>query len=457
MTASVMFIADPPQSVRYNALVGPSGWVAVIGDRLSESYSSGQTTTYECTTGGATVGGFSPVGANPYNWGSSVWTQITPTSWANAATILYGDMVNYIDANAHHVAPSRVFTPHLLRAPIAVVFVDPATMLPTTGRIPYNVTEEPVAHFGLPATGGYHCRPKFGYAPSGYPSVPVVDGVIDSTLLVDSFRRMRGVTFNPVSTGTNSWTWRNDGGVAINVNVPPNVSSITCQSFLNTAGKENSEQFGIHLEHVLGSTVLPSPSYLTSQGLLWAQTLAYVSDNNFAATPWTRGMQSAISRADSTYRDGAASAPDTNHSYLFGGQGRTSPGALRVSPQFFIHNNLTGARTLKFRFLTDSPWENDITNADAWIEVFYPSSGANAKYSLITTEAANWGVPACSKSMLTVDSATWTYNTIYYPTAWRIDLSFSPQRVGFILLRFVMASRKLGSAIVFLDPFVEIV
>lgn len=219
---------------------------------------------------------------------------------------------------------------------------------------------------------------------------------------------------------------------------------------------EMDRLFGVHITHNAGAAGLAAPSYASDQGWLNDPPIAHVSENAYTPALWARGMQSAVSRSLTTYRDGAAPASDDDQSLLWGGQQNLFYGALRVSPWFFIHNKLTGSRTLTFHFLTDSPYDKELSDLDIWLECFYPSSATTARYSLATTENSNWGCPAAVPTVLAADAATWTYADIFFPTAWKLVLSFSPQRVGMLFVRVQAASVRIGRHVVYLCPYVDI-
>jgi hypothetical protein len=328
-------------------------------------------------------------------------------------------------------------------------------MMPRTAKkkIPF---QDGRVFFGQLEQGEFHARSRLGYA-SVAPSIgdpyPVIDAKGTTLSGGGGAKEWRGVEITTAASGSLSYEAI---GVAVKI-IAPNAASIS-PNMLRYMGEERVRRFGAHLEHALGSSQLAN-LYLTtptSEQGLYNIPAAYTSDNSFAQGVQQQGSLGALIRTDTIYRTGAASAPDTDHSYLFAGLSNCVPATMRTSPFFLFHNTLTGSRTLTLRFLTDSAWDNDITNLDIWADVFYPSSATNPKYSLATSENANFGVPAAVPTAVATDSSGWTYSGIFFPTAWKIEIALSPQRVGFFFIRFNIASIKLSRYLTYIDPFFAI-
>jgi hypothetical protein len=477
MTATVHFMADPPQGARFGSLGvdGPYTHYAqktdwLVGDRLSHVGSTFETSTYRCTTGGTVTLGtlFNPAGASPYNWGASVWTKITADSWANAATKARHECLNYIDCNARLLTQFQIAPGYLdYYGPFALIFVEPSTMLPRTGRqyiMPFS--NDPESHiapifFGNMGMNGwsYHSRSRLNEVPvNSFPSgtsqfeINAVDAV--GTVNVGGFdaRSWRGCNITSVYAGSASVELL---GVA-NTFTFPNASAVTA-SATPYATVENYDIFGNHINHpgtssILGVNVMGSAP--STGRLLYSHSLTNLSDNTYVQdrkNAW--GSQAALVVVTNIYRDGAAFSGNSNHSLQFGGTKNAGPGGMRVSPFFFWHNTLTGARTLTIHFLTDSPSEGEISDIDIWPEVFYPSSATTPKYSLATGENANWGVPACTKAYWPTDTDTWTYSGIYFPTAYKMTVTMTIQKAGMLFIRLNMAGRRLSHWNTYICPF----
>lgn len=470
MAALVHFVADPPQWVRFR----PFGFANnqpsqayQAGDRLSEIVAAGTFTNYRCTTPGtANSSAFAPNGVSPFTWGASVWTAIgSAASWADAATLCRRDYINYIDCD-HCVSITSLSTagpsgPSTVadKGALAYVFVDPGTMLPRTATraIPNPIGK---VFFGnLAQARGFHNRSRLGYASAAPPITTVVGsestvdavGTVSSAVSVAGDVGWRGVE---LTTTTTTALTAVVNGVAVKINAQ-SAASVTGSA--PRVQQEAARRFGVHVNHSMVGTVLGVYNTTpTSESALYAVPAAFISDNAFAQGAAQWGSLGALQRTTSVFRTGAAVAPDVNHSFQFGGLSNCGPATLRTSPFFLFHNTLTGARTLTLHLFTDSPWDNDLTNLDIWADVFYPSSATNPKYSLVTSENANWGVPAAVAAALATDAAAWTSSGVFFPTAWKIAIALTPNRAGFIFVRFNVGSVKLARNLLFIDPFFEI-
>lgn len=478
MAALVHFIADPPQWARFQrASPQPPGGAGyewsngdyLVGDRLSHWHTgTGAYSNYRCTVAGNPGGaGWIPNGASPYVWGGTTWTLIAggATSWADAGTRARDSYINYVDCNLRgtndlpngSLAVNSILT---VRGPLAYIFVEPSTMKPTPSvRDIIGFGTGPIFFPSIGSVGGFHGRNRFGSALPLEPKLGIdTKGEAFGTSGPYSWGNYtaRGVDVRYKWNGTFTYFL---GGVANKVDTTGTSGTLVLSENGLSITEGGQHRFGVHVEHGGGATLLGANVYSTlpvQQQRLFSSPLAYTSDASFAQGQSQWGSQGSLIRVSNIYRTGAASAPETDHSYQFGALALCTPGVLHTTPFVLFHNTLTGARTLTLHVLTDSPWDNDFTNLDLWADVFYPSSATNAKYTLITSENANWGVPAAVGTVLTTDSAGWTYSGIFFPTAFKITFSISPQRAGFIFVRFNIGSYKASRYLVFIDPFFEI-
>ena len=487
MAAPVHFVADPPQIARFRRIDSSATeqmtggtWQYEVGDRISAMHTTtGIVSNYRCTTAGlGGAGSFLPNGAASYTWGASVWTLIGSSSWGDAGTLVKVDCINYIDCNTE-VCPTAMqssFLPTGSRDVIAFIYVNPATGMPSTGRRVFQMgggfqSGNAPVFFPLLGTGrSFHSRARLGFVggipgaeiTGQVPEIAVIDAEGDAVSAAASFNQedignpaWRGVNIRFTSVATRSTLYPIGVATKLTVVAAPNpVASVPVPSYISAL-----HRFGVHIEHNKVSTLLGSGIYSSTptSGLhTFNLPAAYISDNSFQQGAGMWGSVCGLARSEVVYRTGAAVTPDTDHSYQLGGLTQCTPATMRVTPFFLFQNTLTGARTLTLRFLTDSPFDNDITNLDIWADVFYPSSATNAQYSLATSENPNFGVPAATGTVLATDAAAWTYSGIFFPSAWKITIALSPQRAGFLFIRFNVASLKLSRYLLFLDPFFEI-
>lgn len=474
MAITPVFMADPPQFIRTGTSNTDDGVYCALGDRWSKQY-TGVTYTYKCTTPGTPDPGgwFNPgAGVTPFTYGTSVWTLVTPSSWANAATMPYKDSLHYVDCNARF--PFTWYTGGYsddLPAR-AVIYVEPSTMRPRNGwSLPtydpqYNYSdpsndggtaaEHGTTFFGAFNATNYHGRRRFGDArtvTNFFAANPRVDVTADFTTGDASQlgASSRGVQITTAASGAVGLPTQ---GVAVTLNAP-NASSVSVNLLSAVTEKENSHVFGVHTNHSVGGVLNPqfTPNGSTN---LFRTAPAYMSDNSNPPLRSVMGSSCALSTTSVTYRDGAATGGDEQFSFLTGGHKFASFGAMWLFPFIYLQNTLTGTRTITVHFLTDSPFDNDLTNMDIWLDVFYPSSNTTPKYSHASSEHANWGVPGVAGTALTADASTWTAPTIYFPTAFKISVTVTIQKAGMLLLRPVLAGRKISQYVLFMCPYVDV-
>lgn len=447
MSVTVRYVADPPQWKERG--IGSAAWNTAysLGDRLSISnstYSSGA--TFECTTAGTSSGStFNPT-ASPYAWGTSQWTLVTSDSWAKAATRMLLNAVNYVDCDSTY--PDMVFAASTTSP---VVFVEPTTMKPRNGRFVSGreTDRNRMTFFGYSFNSRFHSKRRFGdviSTPSNFFG-PFIDFEGESA--------NQSLTLSAGSRGGR--VVRNAPGQS--VTIYDGLSATRVDISAATGANIGFQHFGLHVEHSLGSDQLSGiGGQLTTRGdfLLTDPPNGYVSNNAYTSGFGILGSACSFGKNLQTYRDGAAGGLE-EFSLAFGGHKNASYGAMWMSPFLYHYNTLTGSRTVTLHFITDSPHNKSLTDADIWLDCFYPSSNTTAQYSLSTTENANWGAPACSKSVLSLDTGeTWTAPSIYYATKWKLSVTVSIQREGFLLLRLIVASKKISRNVTFVCPYIDV-
>jgi hypothetical protein len=461
MSITPHFVADPPQWIKRRFFTYTDTYIWELNDVVGWLDGSGgvtaDTLTYKCTTAGTGSGVFNPASAATYTWGTSEWTKITSSSWANACPIGRKDLINYVDCNATKASSNRG---------AAIIYVEPSTMRPRVGRkiitpgggslqYPSDGYHGPT-FFGPIGYTHYHTRPRFGETVTV--SATVIDGVdltgdVPSVSSIDT-ENARGLTLNITGSGTRSVTTT---GVAITQTITGGAVPSVAALSINLQDLER--RFGVHVNHNEGSTIFGgmTGTYSYAGQYLYRSPDAFISDNSFTPpNPSMRGSLCTIQRTPATYRDGAAGS-DPVFSLLFGGMTNANYGSLWMSPFIYLHNTLTGSRTVTIHFLTDSPRETDINDTDIWFECFYPSSNTTPKYSLASNENANVGVPACTKTAVPTDAATWTAPTIYFTTAFKLNLTMTIQRAGILMLRVNVASMKLSRHVLYMCPYIDVV
>lgn len=471
MAITPWFMADPPQYTRTKTLGVTDGVYCALGDRWG--YRNLDTVyTYKCTTAGAPGVSWTPGGTSPYTFGSSVWTLVTPDSWANATICAQADKVIYIDCES--MFPYMEFDAMYYRSdPFArcIVSVEPTTMRPRNMRVSedryWNVAtnlapdsgfQPAIAFFGPVDDTNFHGRQRFG-DPNPFlrfktsnPPTPRID--IRGTFTSPNFswtNRDGSRGMNLTYLGGDSMAMPSTG-VAITLNAP-NLSSISGSIIPSTV--EDARRFGLHTNHGLSAVLAPSYKSVGARNLFQTMS-AYVSENSSPMTHYGEGSACTLAKRTTTYRDGAATGGDEAFSFQWAGNANASYGAMWMTPFIYLQNTLTGSRTITVHFVTDSPFTNDITNADVWIDCFYPSSNTTPKYSFVSSENSNWGAPACSKTQVPTDSATWTTPTIYFPTSFKLQVTCTIQKAGMLLLRMCCASQKLSRYIVYMCPYIDI-
>lgn len=473
MSVQIVFIAAPPQCVRGLLSTAQTSKAYEVGDRLSVRNTSNNTIyTYRCTVAGTSaVSAFAPNGVASYGWGTTTWVLITPSSWADAATHCYPDAVCYLDSCAltsqFMASIDGLFSTSVaMEGAIAVISVDVGTMRPTQGA-PSNSGNGITLSDGVygqlrggtptffAAGATFHVRPKLGYSIS--PSrAGGIDLDVDLIGTVFQLSFLRGAKVR-VSGATAAIGTLNAGGLghAATFDATAVPGSVTLSP--GNGRSEGMHQFGVHVEHNMVGTILPAPNYPVSGNFLDGVPAANVSDNNFTPTPYAWGSQACYVESPSVYRNGAAPAGDPNRSLNFAGGTVCDFATMQVSPWLYLHNTLTGSRTLTAHVLTNSPFDGDITDLDLWMEVFYPSSATTPAYSLATTENPDWGAPAAVGTPLPVDTATWTYaGVLAFPQLLKLQLTINIGRAGVIFLRFQKASFKLSRYLTYICPYPDV-
>jgi hypothetical protein len=450
MSVTVSYFADPPQYARLGRTYLYSTDTPQVGDKLY--YSSGITLYfYRCTTSGTPTPGssFSPSGGpTTYNWGTSVWTRITALdSWDNAgyAYALASGDVGYIDymSRAVDLAGTTVCA--------AYVCVDRNTMLPRHAlySVGHNTGGDSVLffHYGTESES-YHGKTTFGFLATGTDLDKAVDSDYRSVGGYSGMNYSRGIrgavsSANGIGGRSNS--------VAITVD---NAYQYAATPSITTAAYDSC--LGVHFNlNSPGQVFTTSIAYTVHsvKATLFSGNSGYVSENNYSQ-PFRRsyGMVSDLVTKTNVHRNGQAQ----DVSLVLSGLAVASPGAMHVSPFFYVQNTLTGTRTVTMHFLTDSPYELDLYDTDIFMDVFYPSSNTTSLYSMATSQNTNFGVPNCAKTQVTSDAATWTYSDIFYPTAFKLSVTMSIQKGGVLMVRFNVASPKLTMHNLYVCPFIEV-
>lgn len=155
-----------------------------------------------------------------------------------------------------------------------------------------------------------------------------------------------------------------------------------------------------------------------------------------------------------TYRNGAAPTGSENGSLRWVGTGNANS-APWTSGYIYLFNSLTGARTLKVFFYTDSLYVGDITNKDMWVEVFYPNAAASG-YVMADTANANWGIPNVVGTVIPASAETWTTNQTGTFQKLEIAVALTIGRAGMIAVRLRNLSNRVGLSKIFVDPYMTV-
>ena len=468
----ICYIAAPPQLGRTGSLY-PGTYE--VGDRLTchNLYGSTYSDTADvwvCTTPGTLSNYISPNYPNQatYSNGTAVFTRQASTGWSTALPEApYNSSIYFTGgSNPGTWLFCYVDADYALGGYGMSVCVDRTTMLPRSGR----------------AFGGTN-------GPLYYGDVFSKDGRRSGSRLAN-----RNVTSNQVSWSSSSDIFQETTctlpagraptyytdfkGKAARVRVrgvtAPSLGSYGGSGFVMefpeaTSPQIYSAQYAYAVaDGSMAFTKMPnlSPTYDTAR-VITVPTSAIATRDLYRAAPtfggttakpdpprYSIGQNCKLEWVTHTYRNGAAPTGSETGCLRWVGTGNANT-APWTSGYIYLFNSLTGARTLKVFFYTDSLYVGDITNKDVWVEVFH-NNAATSGYVMTSSENANWGIPNVVGTVWPAGSETWTTTQTGTFTTFEIAVSLTIGRAGLIAVRLRNLSNRLGPYKVFVDPYMTV-
>lgn len=120
------------------------------------------------------------------------------------------------------------------------------------------------------------------------------------------------------------------------------------------------------------------------------------------------------------------------------------PATAFYSPEVMIWNGTTGsALTIGFDVLHDSA--TALTNAEVWIEANYAGSSSSPVETWVTSRVD----PLTAATSVASSSVTWVTTGMSNPNKQRVTATFTPQAIGWLKLRLVLAKT---SKTIYVDP-----
>ena len=449
-----------------------------VGDRLpvnaTYGYSYSETAdVWVCTTAG--TGGPSPTYTYYSTYtvpgtGGAVWTRYPSDSWDMALPYLnnwdnwnYGYYTAGAEANrALYVYVDADYEVTLSGGYAICVCVDRTTLLPRVGKAILRNYIGPNYYGDVASDNGRRSGTRLA-------------NKTKTVALSSSANVYRELNVTVPSTRVSStYGAYYNGGVASRIRVRG----------LNPSNPDPIKGFGHVVEYPEATTSYST--YLVSDGsiaftkvpsltptpdpnrVITASTAALMVRDFYRAAPtygghtgkpdpprYSLGLNCKLEWVAHTYRNGAAPTGNENGSLRWIGTGNADAGPW-TSGYIYLFNSLTGARTLKVFFYTDSPYVGDITNKDVWVEVFHTNSSTGGYVLTDSSANSNWGIPNVVGTVWPAGSETWTTNQTGEFQKFEIATSLTIGRAGLIAIRLRNVSNRLGLSKVFVDPYITV-
>lgn len=466
MSIIIHYVANPPQYARDRVTNKMNNYNYQVGDRITHCFNTFTNwypwRTWVCTVAGNSgFNGFSPTSdsATTVAYGESSWALTdSKLGWSTAATFAVNyegpsnQILNYIDHKYHGIHEQDLN--RFVNNVTTNVWVDPDTMRPMNalryqtigGGYGNNVETWTHQHFFGHGNGGYYNRPGL-LTPSGSDSS---NSCVDSRTIVDSSGLYLydswgvDVTMNSDTAQITPVT-----GAGITIKKGPGVTTYT--NLVSAAFATYSEADATSAQTISVSTASSHLASTPGATRYWQRG---------TSTPWKAAHAGHLCSFVETYNcwRNAFQSWETPHSLQLAWSTSLPPDAawMVVSPSITVCNDLTGARTVTVRFMTDCPHE--ITNNDIWVDVFYNSSATTQAYVNATSMDANYGAPWAQGTPYTKESnSTWTVSTgVFYPQVIAMTVPITIARASPLIVRVVCASIKFNGSIVYVDPNVEV-
>lgn len=454
MSATFIYIDNPPQFARFGSALpsGTQSWQ--VGDRVTKTCTSTyvdynlKTLTFRCTTAGD--GNVSTVtvttSATGFTAGASVWTAILPDSWDNAATY-HSDLVtrgqicyisNELTVFPSYIPPNAVMVDKRTMEPAHPVVYGLSKVFFSAGRFARTPLLSLFGETTSQALTLTHTRDADILAPLGTPSAGSTFGI--------------GVRAKITTTLAASRFLPRTEGEALNIEI------------IGAAGSSGSSNeidgFANHLAFSGGSSApFSALAYLDHhQNEVSIAPYRSVDGVNYQYPCAYAG--SGISRDANIYRTSGGAVPvggALESMYVYGSSG-ASPLRAGYTDYITMPNSLTGARTLKLYLITQSPVGAAITNSDLFAEVLYPSVAASNQYGFASSMSADFGVVEAAHTPIPIDAVSvWTMLPAYQPTQFVISIPITIGRAGPLRVRLCRAGYSVAIWPLYWCPYMEVV